>query len=272
MFKSIAFASLLLLFIGCGYNVPTPKERFDTANTIAKQNYLQTKIYKTKNFDIFSYSTDLSKCKQKNLHAYIEGDGLSWITSSTISDDPTPINPLALKLMIQDSAKCKLYLARPCQYIKTSKCTKEVWTSHRFSQEVIDSYHEIFDSLKYKKLTLFGYSGGGTVATLLSAQRDDINELVTIAGNLDINFWAKKHYITPLTGSLNPINFVSKLKNIKQIHLIGGKDDIVGISVFNSYKSYFINDANIKYKIYKNFTHSCCWTKEWKNILKGLKL
>jgi predicted esterase len=270
VYESIVFVGFALLFVGCGYDIPTPQKRFETASIIAKQNHLHQKIYKTRDFNIFSYSTDLSKCKQKNLHIYIEGDGLSWITSSTVSDDPTPINPTALKLMVQDSSTCKLYLARPCQYTSSSQCSSQIWTSDRFSQEVIDSYDEVLDDLKAQKITLFGYSGGGAIATLLAAQRADIDELITIAGNLDIEFWAKMHYITPLSGSLNPADFADKLESVKQIHLIGGDDEIVGMSVFDSYRNHFADESNIKFKVYKGFTHSCCWVKNWKETLKEL--
>lgn len=267
--KQILITLIVSLFIsGCSRNIPTPNERLHVADTLAQNNSLHVKTFKTKNFDIYTYSTQLFTCK--TLNVYIEGDGLAWITSSLISDNPTPIHPTALKLMIQDSSTCRLYLARPCQYVSTSTCKEKYWTSHRFSQEVIESYKEILDTFKDKTFTLFGYSGGGAVATLISAQRDDVIKLVTIAGNLDIDYWAKKHYLTPLKGSLNPADFSDKLTKIKQWHLIGGKDSIIDKSIYDSYISHFTDTSHIKHKLYKNFTHSCCWEEEWKNILKEI--
>ena len=271
IFKNLILLNLLFFITGCGYTLPTPQERLQTAQAIAKQQHLHQKIYKTKKFDIFAYSTDLSQCKERNLHVYIEGDGLAWITSSSVSDNPTPLNPLALKLMTADTAACKLYLARPCHYIQNAQCTQKIWTSERFAPEVIESYNEILNKLSYKSLTLFGYSGGGAVAALVAAQREDVDTLVTIAGNLEIEFWAKKHYLTPLSGSLNPSDYAERLQHIKQIHLIGGKDHIMPKSVFDAYKSHFQNRKNIHFILYPNFTHSCCWARDWKQILKTLQ-
>jgi len=264
---------LILVLQGCGRNIPTLTERLNISTDLARKNALQNHIFKTKNFDIFAYK-DYRECKDK-LRVYIEGDGLSWITSSKISKNPTPLNPLGLKLASQDMSKCKIYLARPCQYTNDKKCSSKYWTSHRFSKDVVSSYIDTLNQLKEKNnissFELFGYSGGGTIATLLSAKRDDVKKLVTVAGNLNHSFWTSKHKLTPLRNSLNPINFVNNLDNIKQTHLIGEKDINIDKSIFESYKSYFDNTSNIKYKIYENFTHSCCWDKEWKNILKEIE-
>lgn len=270
LYKNILTSILSLLLVGCARVVPTPQERLHVANDLALKNSLHVEIFKTKNFNIFGYKTNLSTCK--HIHLYIEGDGLSWITSSTISDNPTPINPMGLKLMVKDNSTCKLYLARPCQYISSSKCNEKYWTNYRFSKEIIDSYNEILNGLKFESITIFGFSGGGTIAALLSASRDDIEKLVSIAGNLDIDFWAKKHYLTPLKGSLNPADFTDKLEDIEQIHLIGGKDTNIDKSIYDSYVSNFKNTKNIKYKIYKDFTHTCCWDKKWKEILLTLSI
>lgn len=256
--------TLLFVFLGCSKDIPTPTQRLHVAQNIAKQNALHVKHFKTKKFDIYAQYNELT-CKDINV--YIEGDGLAWITSSTISDNPTPLNPLALKLMVQDSSTCKLYLARPCQYVKSFTCKEKQWTSHRFSQEVIDSYNEVLDGFKGVSFKLFGYSGGGAIATLLSAQREDIKQLVSIAGSIDTEYWVKTHHITALSGSLNPADFADKLAHIKQIHLIGGQDKIINKSIYDSYVRGFSDKSNIKYKLYKDFTHSCCWAKEWKNIL-----
>lgn len=246
-------------FTGCSRNIPTPIQRLSAAEDIAKQNGLHVKVFKTQKFDIYAQYNNLT-CK--DIRVYIEGDGLAWITSSIISDNPTPINPLALKLMVQDESTHKLYLARPCQYMKNSICKYKYCSSHRFSQEVVTSYHQILDIFKEKHLQLFGYSGGGAIATLIAAQRSDVDLLVTIAGNLDTDFWTQKKYLTPLNGSLNPANFTDKLQDVQQIHLIGEKDNIIDESICNSYKSYIVDKSNITCKVYENFTHSCCWEKD----------
>ncbi|MDQ7067453.1 MAG: hypothetical protein Q9M40_05510 [Sulfurimonas sp.] len=49
---------------------------------------------------------------------------MAWITSSTISSDPTPINPIGLKFMLKNNSSCKIYLARPFQYLSKGKDQK----------------------------------------------------------------------------------------------------------------------------------------------------
>jgi len=273
--QKIILLLLSILFIsGCGYTVPTVKQRQSTLENLIKDKNLTKKIISTKEFNLLSIRKNLSTCKGKILDLYIEGDGLPWVTSNTISPNPTPINPLGLKLFLKDFHQCKLYLARPCQYVKSSMCRVKYWTSGRFSNEVIESFNEALDKIKkvsqVSSFRLFGYSGGGAVATLLADRRDDVSTLVTICGNLDIKEWASEHYLTPLKGSLNPADFAKRLSKINQIHLIGGKDEIVGESVFQSYLKHFKDKSHIKYKIFKEFNHHTYWGKNWRVILKDL--
>ncbi len=274
MYKSLSLFAIVLLLSGCGYIVPTPKERMETLQNLTRSSSFQKKVIKTKEFDIYSISKNLSSCKDKILDVYIEGDGLAWITSDTVSKNPTPINPLGLKLFLKDYHQCSIYLARPCQYTHDIKCEKRYWTNARFSPEIIESFNDALNKIKKishaSSFRVFGYSGGGAIAALVSAKRDDISTLVTICGNLDIKKWAKEHYITPLYGSLNPADFSKKLSDINQIHLIGAKDNIVGKSVFMSYLKRFKNKKHITYKIFKDFNHHCCWVKKWQTILKEL--
>ena len=130
---------VFLLFVGCTKNIPTPQEREQNLfSLIEKENLTQYDI-QTSTFNIFSLQTNLNNCKNKDIKIYIEGDGLSWLSRRTISDNPTPINPISLKLMNQDKSQCKVYLARPCQYTNSMMCDKKYWTSHRFSKDIISS-------------------------------------------------------------------------------------------------------------------------------------
>jgi len=248
MNKKLLLLTLLVLFTGCGKNIPTLQERKTTAFSLSQEQNLQEKIYQTTNFNLFSYQTHLRQCK--NIKVFIEGDGLAWITRSIVSKDPTPLNPTGLKLMLKDSSKCKLYLARPCQYIDSSMCEKKYWTSHRFNIKVIESYLQVLDEIKRenqnKSFTLVGYSGGGAIAAILSAKRKDIQNFITIVGNLDTHKWTAIHSISPLNGSLNPADFTKDLQNLPQVHYVGKNDKIIPLEIFQSYKSKFTNDSNIK--------------------------
>mgnify|MGYP002776526501 CR=1 FL=1 len=114
--------------------------------------------------------------------------------------------------------------------------------------------------------TLIGYSGGGAIASLTATQREDINTLVTVAGNLDILKWTTIHNISRLDESLNPADYTKKLENIKQYHLIGKEDEVIPKEVFLSYLSKFQNKDNITYKYY-DASHNCCWKEQYKKFL-----
>lgn len=53
------------------------------------------------------------------LRVYIEGDGHAWQSRTRPSADPTPHNPVGLRLALADPSPAPLlYLARPCQYAR----------------------------------------------------------------------------------------------------------------------------------------------------------
>jgi dienelactone hydrolase len=176
--------------------------------------------------------------------------------------------------MNQDSSECKVYLARPCQYLDSSECSKKYWTSNRFDPKVIKTYDEAMNSLKNsyknKSFTLVGYSGGAAVAALVSSQRTDISRFISVAGNLDTLEWTSIHNISTLDGSLNPADFTKGLENIEQYHLIGNQDDNIPKEVFLSYRSKFDRKDKVNYR-YFDATHNCCWEEPYKKFLEELK-
>lgn len=273
--KNLLLISILFfLFSGCINNIPTPEERKNNALSLVKNSNFTEVDIETSTFPLFSLQNINNDCKNKNLKIYIEGDGLAWITRNTISKDPTPTNSVTIKLMNQDTNQCKLYIARPCQFITSSLCNKKYWTSHRFSSEVLNSFEESLEHIKNKynnsSFTLIGYSGGGAIATLLASKRDDINMIITIAGNLNIDKWTSMHNISKLEGSLNPSDYTKELENIEQYHLIGNQDNIVPKDVFFSYLSKFDRKDKIHYKLFDT-THNCCWEESYKLFLQELK-
>ncbi|RXJ91711.1 alpha/beta hydrolase [Arcobacter sp. CECT 8983] len=268
--KSLLLFLLIVLFFNACSSIATVEERITTSNKLIQEKQIKKEILHTNIFSLYSLQKT-SSCN--TLRVYIEGDGLSWLSRTRISNNPTPINPLAMKLFLKDKSSCKIYLARPCQYTKDSKCEKKYWTSHRYSKEVLSSYLNALDLLKQnflnKEFELIGYSGGGAIATLISVKREDVRFLLTVAGNIDHKYWTQKHNINSLYGSLNPPQFAKSLEKIKQVHLIGEKDTIIDSSIFNSYYSYFKNTSNIKHTIFKDFTHQKGWEENWIKILNN---
>src|SRR5690606_19668333 len=121
------------------------------------------------------------------LRIYLEGDGRAWATPSQPSLDPSPRNLLVARLAFADPQP-SLYLARPCQFVRAPGCQPLLWTDRRFSAEVLDSLDAALTRIKatYGNQTfeLIGYSGGGALALLLAARRDDVALVQTLAGNL----------------------------------------------------------------------------------------
>ncbi|MFY4805344.1 alpha/beta hydrolase [Aliarcobacter butzleri] len=264
--KTYIFVFIVVFFSACSNNIPSLDDRRTKAMSMINDKNIVQKDIKTSTFNLFSFQKITNECKN-SIKIYIEGDGLSWISKNIASSNPTPLNPIALELMLIDDSSCKIYIARPCQYTTSNICEEKYWTSHRFNTKIIDSFNEALDSLKKEysnsSFDLIGYSGGGAIVTLLASQRNDINSIVTIAGNLDIEKWTNIHNISSLKGSLNPADFTKNLENIKQHHFIGEDDKIIPKEIFFSYQNRFKNTNNITYSIEKA-THNCCWNDIYK--------
>jgi len=119
---------------------------------------------------------------------------------------------------------------------------------------------------------LVGYSGGGTLAAILAATRSDVMDLRTVAGNLDISEFIRVHNASPLSGSLNPVDYVNRLKDIPQFHFIGADDDIVPAEVVSSYiREVERVDSGLRCIYTQSFpgvSHTDGWESVWKQNLK----
>jgi hypothetical protein len=238
--------------------------------------------YQQVSMESFQLAT-LQKSSNKNsdspLHVYIEGDGRAWINRKTPASDPTPKDAIALKLAMQDPTPNIIYLARPCQFIihlNNEHCDNSLWTSHRYSQQVVNVLDQaittIIDNqkIKNKKLRLFGYSGGGTLAALIASQRNDIDLLVTIAANIDHQAWTTFHNDSPLIGSLNPPDYAAQLATTPQIHFIGEYDNVVPRSILDSYLKQ-VSPITTQLHVLKNHDHRCCWINSWQELIANIE-
>lgn len=185
------------------------------------------------------------------LNIFIEGDGEPGV---------------ALKLA-QETGGDSVYIGRPCQYLKATRfnsCNRELWTSHRYSQAVVDSMDMAISIMKQQyqasQIRLVGYSGGGAIASIIASKRSDVALLVTVAGNLDHKWWSEFNDSAPLSGSLNPVDYSSALEAVPQIHLIGDHDFVVPGSVLMSYLSKFKSREKVKSYLVGGADHTCCWS------------
>ncbi|OQY11611.1 MAG: hypothetical protein B6I31_04600 [Desulfobacteraceae bacterium 4572_19] len=223
----------------------------------------------------FEFSGLLKNCSNDGglLSVYIEGDGFAWKNRYTVSNDPTPRNPITLNLALHDKNPDVFYLPRPCQFTNDCdiKCESRYWTTHRYSEEVIDAMDKAVSYAKQKTcaktIKLIGFSGGGTVAVLIAARRDDVVKIITVSANLDHVKWTQLHKITPLYGSLNASDFAQKVQGIDQVHFVGGDDDNVSKDVITAYYNRMSENSMTNIIVIDNFTHSCCWVDRWQQLL-----
>lgn len=271
MLKLLGMMTCLYL-TGCIMNVPTisPEVRAMQAAQFAKSVGWKEHTIHTNPFLLKAYSSPI-KNKVDDLTIYIEGDGLAWISEDMPSNDPTPIVPTGLEMAIHDQKNYPIaYLARPCQFVlndDSSACSPEYWTNLRFSVEVINAMNEGVDYLKNyyhaKKIILIGYSGGGTIAALMTARRTDIIKLITVAAILDVKQWVDQKSLTPLKGSLDPADVWEKLVSIKQTHWVGGKDTVVPKEIAFAFANHFPLTKRPTIIVNPFFDHVCCWATDW---------
>ena len=251
---------LFLLITSCA--VPSMDKRIDHINELNNNKFSEL-VYQN-SFLIYS----LQKINNnKDVVVYIEGDGLSWIDRFTPSSDPTPKNPLAFKLAKLDKNQNVIYLARPCQYVQSNRCQKEIWTKLQYSNEIMDNYFNILKEVKNKhsKVHLVGYSGGSVIAMYLASIKElDIKSVRTIAGNIKPNEFTQLLNISPYRTSLNLNSIEKNIQFISQSHFYGDKDKVIPQELHTNYQERNLNNSCIKFtKV--NASHNKNWELFWQN-------
>jgi hypothetical protein len=246
----------------------TPEIRLDRE---AERLHLTRTVIKGNDFLHVAYlNTRAQEAGNGELHVYLDGDGSPWLHHRWISDNPTPRNPLVLKLMGQDPIP-SIYLGRPCYYGYGAQppCSADLWTDRRYSKTVVESmttaFRQIHRSLHPHKTVLIGFSGGGALAMLMAEHLDTtVDGIVTIAGNLDPDAWAKHHHYSPLTGSENPAKRPPLSKSIFQLHLAGEKDTNIPPDLIHPAVR---RQPSAKWVVIPEADHDCCWETRWHSIL-----
>lgn len=258
------------LLAGCAH-LPSVSQRTEQADRLAQAAGWHAADLETGQFVLRSYQP-VSPVEARVLTVYIEGDGFAWVSPSTASHNPTPIDPVALRLALLDSEPAA-YLARPCQFVEEPRrrsCRRHYWSAGRFAPEVISATNRALDLLMRRlgaeRLVLIGYSGGGAVAALIAARRQDVVRLITIAANLDHEAWTSEHRLTPLNGSLNPAESWQALMDVPQVHFVGGRDGNTGIAVARAYQERFPEGQQPGVIVVPEFDHRCCWDAAWPEL------
>lgn len=199
-----------------------------------------------------------------HLRIYVGGDGTPWIGENRVSIDPTPVNPVLLRLM-HEATHAAVYLGRPC-YFGTATgqgCDAKWWTFERYGQTVVDSMcraaNGISASLDAETVQLVGYSGGGAIVVGMSECTDRLVALTTIAGNLDPAAWAAYHNYSPL-GDFQ----YSVPGSVSQVHWQCRDDTNVPPSVTDDY---FAGYPDAERRSIESCTHSSGWEGRWLELI-----
>lgn len=261
----------VLLLGGCA-TVPPPAERRAQAEAIATAAGFARTTVTANSFVLLAYQR--IRVPGAPLTVYIEGDGFAWKNRHQPSENPTPTNPVALRLAVQDPADNVAYLARPCQYGAgegTRPCVAEFWTNRRFAEEVIVAMNQAIDLLcaqaQAPHLSLVGYSGGGAVAALVTARRHDVATLRTIAAPLDHPAFTASHGVTPLFGSLNPVEQAAALAKIPQLHFAGAADPVIPPGLSKAFVARLNGAGCATLIVVPEAGHDSGWVEQWPVLL-----
>ncbi len=176
-------------------------------------------------------------------HIYIEGDGMAYLPQGGVSGNPTPRNPVGLKLALADTHPRVLYVARPCQFTVLSEhpeCRSgTLYTDKRWSTDIISAYAQALAPYIKESgaggAALYGYSGGAYIVLGVASRwpAGSIAQITTYAGNLLPNAVQVAHHFPPLD-DVSPLDW-SILGGISQTHIVAREDKVIPARLRDTY-------------------------------------
>jgi pimeloyl-ACP methyl ester carboxylesterase len=270
---ALVVGALVISALAACATPPEPASRLSSARAVAASGGLVLVRLPTSLPMMAAESRSPGRAGQR-LTVYVEGDGLAWQTREWPSRDPTPVEPVALKLAAAHGLGPVAWVARPCQYVDAqgTACPTSWWTHKRYSEAAVALVNEAIDLLKARHgardLVLIGHSGGGTIAAAIAARRDDVAGLVTVASNLDVDHWMNHHGLPPFAERVNPAQAQNAPRQVPQIHFIGGQDKTVPPSTAWSYHAQASPTATARMVEVAAHGHVCCWETAWPALLR----
>lgn len=266
----LVWAGLALWLVAVAIGCATPAERFDRE---AERFGLVREVVSGQDFRHVTYfKPGHPAAENSDLHVYLDGDGSPWVDGQTVAFDPTSKNALILRLIALDPAP-SLLLGRPC-YLGLARdrgCGPYLWTQGRYSPQVVASLAAaLADQVRRRsprELILIGFSGGGTLAMLVAARTPEVRGLVTLGANLDLDRWAESHGYSPLLGSLNPAALPPLDRTVRQMHVVGARDQCVDPGIVAAVAT---GQPNAELVVLDGCDHWSCWEAQWPAILRLL--
>jgi len=214
MKKFFIFLSIMSFIICSCLTLQTKAPKDFLYKEIQTQDYILASWQKTEN-------------EESPIKIYVEGDGHAYTSKGYPATDPTPKSFFLRNIAFNDTNANVVYLARPCQYIKSKNADNIDWTTGRFSQKIVDNMAQAIKQISNgRKIILVGYSGGGLLCGLIINQyQQELNIIkwITVAGLLNHTKWTSYFNYIPLKYSLD----LDNMPNIPQKHYIGKKDTVI---------------------------------------------
>ena len=208
------------------------------------------------------------------LHVYLENDGAAFINPTQIAANPSLRASFLMMRLMQEDNNTSLYFSRPCYGFAANQmpttCNAHYWTDARYSAEVVATLLHALDEAKKhlnkpaEKIILIGHSGGGSLALLMAQQRNDVQAVITLAGNLDTDAWVQLHHYSPLSLSLNPFAQPLLPAAIKRWYFAGAEDNNIP---FSSIKPSCKRDPSAHCQVLVGVSHEQGWLAHWPKIL-----
>ena len=256
-------AIVALLLAGCA----TAIER---ADSIAARANLGERVVDGAGFRHRVYET--GSVAGGPLWIYIEGDGIPWVTEYLPARDPTPRTAVAMAMLVE-GPRPAAYIGRPCYFgfAGDPGCEPVLWTHGRFAPVVVRSMQAAIESLLAahgtpgRPVVLVGFSGGGTLATLLAARLRNACAVITVASPLDLDEWAQEREYSRLSASLDPAREPPLPAHIGQLHLRGRGDDVVAAA---NGSTYLHAHPDARLEIVDGPRHGIEWAAEWARLVR----
>lgn len=252
---------VLLLVAGCA----SPLARHDD---VAARFSLERSTVTGKGYEHVVYSRPARD--GGDVHVYFDGDGTPWLHGRWPAADPGPHETLGLTLAGLDPRG--LYLGRPC-YLGAAghaECEPSLWTNARYGEAVVESLAQAIRALLADRdpahVLLVGYSGGGTLAMLVAERVEEVDAVVTIAGNIDVAAWTDLHGYVPLDASLDPARRPPLRRGVQQVHLTGELDENVPSALVRGAVAAQAAGHVVELP---GYDHRCCWTAAWPELLRS---
>lgn len=260
--RALVFTAFFL--IGCSSDQSRLNYALDTAN----QYEFTSEVIPAK----FPIQIFYKNYKSKHAVIYLEGDGLVINIRGEVAQNPTPTDPMALKLASVDNREIsKIVINRPFHFTNRINADSRYWTTARYSPEVIQAIHDVIKTCQarfnFETIEIVAYSGGAAVALLLVPKFDNLTKITSFAGNLDHVNWTKYHKSQPLFESLDPLKNKALLAKISQTHFVGESDDNTTAELAQIYKQKVGSD-NVTIVAVPGFSHDSNWPEIWKEQIK----